>query len=128
MKKRIVLILFIVLGLSKVYAQDAKTTFNPVGKWQFEAPYAPEGFTDGLIEVALNEAKHVISMSFTGSDYKLPGEQVKFENNVLVFLIYIEGNDITVTLKFDTESKMSGKAVYADGEVPLSLTRIPKKD
>jgi hypothetical protein len=62
-------------------------------------------------------------MSFTGSDYKLPGEQVKAANDSVFFNIYLEGQDIKVMLKLESESKMTGKAVYSEGEVPLTLTK-----
>jgi hypothetical protein len=128
MKKILFLFLFLLSVVSAVSAQNSKVKNNPVGKWQFEAPYAPEGFTSGTMEIGFAEAKYSAAMVFTGSDFKLPGEQVKFENEILKFVIYVEGTDVTVTLKFDSESKMSGKAVYSEGEVPLSLTRLPKKE
>lgn len=128
MKKILFLFLFALGIISVVSAQNTKVANNPVGKWQFEAPYAPEGFTSGTVEIGYTEAKYSAIMVFTGNDYKLPGEQVKFENEVLKFVIYVEGTDVTVTLKFDSASKMSGKAVYSEGEVPLTMTRLPKKE
>ena len=62
-------------------------------------------------------------MSFTGSEYKLPGENVKTVNDSVLFNIYLEGQDIKVMLKLESESKMTGKAVYSEGEVPLTLTK-----
>lgn len=96
---------------------------DPVGTWKFDAPYAPEGYTTGTIVVALTEKKHTATMSFTGSDYKLPGEQVKAVNDSVLFNIYLEGQDIKVMLKLESASKMTGKAVYSEGEVPLTLTK-----
>ena len=96
---------------------------DPVGTWKFDAPYAPEGYTTGTIVVPLTEKKHTATMSFTGSDYKLPGEQVKAVNDSVLFNIYLEGQDIKVMLKLESASKMTGKAVYSEGEVPLTLTK-----
>ena len=42
---------------------------------------------------------------------------------VFLFSIYLEGQDIKVMLKMENESNMSGKAVYSEGEVPLTLYR-----
>ena len=128
MKKSLILILFALCVTSGISAQSTKAVNNPVGKWQFEAPYAPEGFNTGTVEVAFAETKYIASMAFDNTDYKLPGEEVKYENDILKFIIYVDGNDVSITLKFDAESKMSGKAVYSEGEIPLTLTRIPKKD
>ena len=36
----------------------------------------------------------------------------------------MEGQDIKVMLKIENETKMSGKAVYSEGEVPLTLTKV----
>jgi hypothetical protein len=105
-----------------VSAQN-KSKKDPVGTWKFDAPYAPEGYTTGTIVVGLAEKKHTATMSFTGSDYKLPGEQVKAANDSVLFNIYLEGQDIKVLLKVESESKMTGKAVYSEGEVPLTLTK-----
>ena len=97
---------------------------NPVGTWNFEAPYAPEGYTTGTIVVGLAEQKHTANLSFTGSEYKLPGENVKAANDSVLFSIYLEGQDIKVMLKIENETTMSGKAVYSEGEVPLTLTKL----
>ena len=63
-------------------------------------------------------------MSFTGSEDKLAGENVKAVNDSVLFSIYLEGQDIKVMLKIESDTNMSGKAVYSEGEVPLALTRI----
>ena len=110
-----------------VAAQSNTKKIDPIGNWKFDAPYAPEGYTTGTIEVGMAEKVHTATMSFTGSDYKIPGEKVKVENNTLSFIIYIEGEDINTTLKIESEKKMSGKAVYSEGEIPLTLTKVEEK-
>jgi hypothetical protein len=64
---------------------------------------------------------------FSGSEYKLNGEKVKIENDTISFSVFIEDQDVAVKLKMENSSKMSGKAVYTEGEVPLALTREMKK-
>lgn len=96
---------------------------NPVGTWKFEAPYAPEGYSSGTIVVGFKEQKHTTTMSFTGGDTILSGEKVRAVNDSVLFSVYLEGQDIKVMLKMEDDSKMSGKAVYSEGEVPLTLTR-----
>ena len=97
---------------------------NPVGIWKFEAAYAPEGYTSGTIVVSLAEQKYSTTMSFTGSEYVLPGEKVKELNDSVLFSIYLEGQDIKVKLKMVNDTNMTGKAVYSEGEVPLILTKV----
>src|SRR5665811_122376 len=119
MKNRILFLMLVsFLCFITVSAQNTPKN-NPVGTWKFDAPYAPEGYTTGTIVVGFAEQKHTTTMSFTGSEYKLPGENVKTPNDSIMFSVFLEGQDIKVVLKMETETKMSGKAVYSEGEVPL---------
>jgi hypothetical protein len=124
MKYRI--LTFILFSFFTVIAVNGQNTskLNPVGTWKFEAPYAPEGYTSGTIVVGFAEQKHTAAMSFTGSEYKLPGEKVTTANDSVNFSIYLEGQDIKVMLKVVSDTNMTGKAVYSEGEVPLALSRI----
>lgn len=123
MKKIIPFILLLLFSISAVSAQSSAPKNNPVGKWKFEAPYAPEGFTSGTMDIGFADEKYSMTMVFTGSEYKISGGKVKFENDTVSFVVFIEGTDVTVTLKMGNGTKMTGKAVYSEGEVPLSLTR-----
>lgn len=106
-----------------VSGQNSKK-LNPVGTWKFDAAYAPEGYTSGTIVVGVAEQKATASMAFTGSEYKLPGEKVTTANDSVNFSIYLEGQDIKVMLKVVSDTNMAGKAVYSEGEVPLTLSRV----
>jgi hypothetical protein len=126
MKRLLFISLILITGFSVLSAQGGKSKFKPEGNWQFEAPLAPEGFTTGVVEVIFKENKYSASMSFTGSDYKLPGEQVKFENDSLSFSIYVETENVAISLKADGPDKMNGLATYSEGEIPLTLVREKK--
>lgn len=123
MKRVTILMLFMIIGITAISAQNAKPRINPSGTWKFEAPYAPEGYTSGQIVLGKEEKKDIATMSFTGIEEKLTAEQVKIGNDSITFSIYIQGEDIKVTLKPENETKMSGLAVYSEGEVPLTLTK-----
>jgi hypothetical protein len=125
MKDRILMLTAISLLLCcALSGQSQKVNKDPSGKWKFEAPYAPEGYTAGVIEVALADNKYSTSISFAGSDYKIPGENTKVEKDTLAFVVNVEGNSVSITLKLEDAAKMSGKAVYSEGEIPLTLTRF----
>ena len=127
--KRVLAILFIAfIALpAMINAQQAPSKFKPVGKWLFEAPSAPEGYTFGSMEIAFAENKYSAAMGLPGSDYKLPAEQVKFENDSLTFKLYIEGEEITISLKPEGADKMTGKASFSGGEIPLTCNRDKEK-
>ena len=101
---------------------------NPVGTWKFEAPYAPEGYSQGTIVVGIADQKTTTTMSFTGSEFKLQGENVKAVKDSVMFSVYLEGQDIKVMLKVVSDTNMTGKAVYSEGEVPLALSRVLASD
>ena len=123
MKKVILIILFIVFSLPFLTAQNSQEKKNPVGTWKFEAPYALEGYTSGTIIVCQTDQNYTATISFTGNENKLNGDKVKFEKDTLLFLVYIEGEDVKVLIKIENEAKMSGKAIYSEGEVQLTLTK-----
>jgi hypothetical protein len=118
------LVIISLFTVSAVAQQGIKQNGKSFGTWKFDAPYAPEGYQSGTIVVGVEEKKPVATMSFTGNEYKIPGEKVKADNDSVNFSIYLEGQDIKVQLKVENESKMSGKAVYSEGEVPLILTKV----
>jgi hypothetical protein len=124
MKNRILVLMLI--SFFSVLAVNGQTTKknNPVGTWKFEAPYAPEGYNAGTIVVGLTEQKHTATMSFAGTEYKLEGEKVQSVNDSILFSVYLQGQDIKVMLKVENATKMSGKAVYSEGEVPIILNKI----
>jgi len=128
MKKGILIILSLIFSLPLLMAQNNLVKNNPVGTWKFAAPYAPEGYTSGTIVVGFAEKKHTASMSFTGNEYKLPGEKVTAANDSVLFSVFLEGQDIRVLLKMVSDTNMTGKAVYSEGEVPLTLTKILAPD
>lgn len=128
MKSKIItLTVLLILSAVAVNGQANAKKNNPVGKWKFEAPTAPYNYGSGTLMIALQDKQYTASMSFTGSDYKLPAENVKVEGNDISFTEYIEGQTVKVTLKIVDNSKMTGKANYSEGEVPITLVRENEK-
>jgi hypothetical protein len=123
MKKVILIIFVFLLGLPLLTAQNNNTKKDPVGSWKFEAPYAPEGYSSGTLVVGKEAQKYTTTVSLTGNEYKLTGEKVKAVSDSLSFSIFLEGQDIRILLKVTDETKMSGKAVYSEGEIPVTLTK-----
>ena len=123
MKKIALFMLLLIFCVSAASAQNTKVENNPVGKWKFEAPYAPEGYNTGLIEVGFAENKYSTALSFTGSEYKIPGEKVMFKNDTVNFTVVIDGGDILIKLKMDGSTKMTGTATTPEGDILLTLTR-----
>ena len=124
MKKGIfTLLLFALCAIFTATGQTNSKNATHTGKWKFEAPYAPEGFNTGTIDVKFAEDKYTTSISFPTSGYTLAGEKAKVEKDNLSFTVFVEGQEVVVYLKSDTDKKMTGKAVYFEGEIPLTLTK-----
>lgn len=127
MKNKILTTLLILVFAGFTASAQTSKKLNPVGTWKFDAPYAPEGYTTGTIIIGLQEKAHTASISFPGSDYKIPGEKVKVEGDSLKFDVYLDGATINILIKMESESAMTGKALSPDGEIPLTLKREPAK-
>ena len=127
MKKIVLSALLLLVGVIFINAQNNVVKSDPVGSWKFEAPYAPEGYTTGTIMIGFAEQKYNASLSFPGNDYKIPAEKVKFENDAVTFSVFVESEEVKVALKIDSALKMSGNATTTQGNIPLTLTRMPSE-
>lgn len=117
-----ILVILFITALS-VYGQMKPSKTNPAGTWKFEAPFAPEGYQSGTIVVGQAEKQLTAALSFTGNDYKIPGEKVKHKGDSLSFSVYLDGGVISVGLKLESDARMSGVAKGPEGDIPLTLTR-----
>lgn len=126
MKKLFSFAMLLIFSISLINAQTTKTKKDPAGDWKFEAPYAPEGYNTGKITVGFAEKKYTAVITMTGSDYKINGENVKFENDSLTFLVYLEGETVSVKMKMEDAVKMTGSATSSEGNIPLTATKQVK--
>jgi len=116
----LMLLLFVLTAVSQDNNNPKK---DPVGSWKFTAPYAPEGYQSGNVTVASADNKLTASMSFDSMQYKFPAERIRLTNDSLFFSIYLEGQSVDICLKLEDNAKMTGKAVYSEGTVPLLLSK-----
>ena len=128
MRKFILPLLFLLFSISSGSAQTIKESNNPLGKWKFEAPLAPEGYSSGSIDLSFAGNKYLTAISLTGTDYVITGDKTKVVNDTVTFVVLINGNEIAISLKQESSVQMTGKAVYSEGEIPLTLTKkLPQK-
>jgi hypothetical protein len=128
MKRTIFITIIVLMGINNITAQTSSFKKDPIGKWIFEAPYAPQGYTNGVVEISKKEKLFYATMAFGGAENKFTGDRFKFENDTISFHVYIENQDVSLTFTFLNESKMAGKAVYTEGVVPFSMSREIKKN
>lgn len=97
---------------------------SPVGNWKVVSDYAPEGFQTSKVKISIEEEKYQLEMEFEEIGYKMKGERVSFIEGLFKFSLYIEGENVAITMKFSGDDKMIGTASTSFGEVPLEATRI----
>lgn len=124
MKNSIFTLILVSLLVTTASAQKNTKKNDPIGKWKFEAVHAPAGFTSGTIDVDFADKLYSVVMTFEGNGYSFPGEKVKREKDTFNYSLYVENQEIVVSLVFSDPLKMEGKAVYSEGEVQLNMTRI----
>lgn len=124
MKKIVLLQVLVIIIFCAANAQTQKPKFEPAGKWQFEAPYAPEGYNNGIMEFVRAEGKYQAFVSFTGSDYKIPLEKVTVQADSITMSLYVEGADVVIKLKMESAEKLTGSAASPNGEIPLTATKV----
>ncbi len=118
------LTLILLLSANFLNAQTGSEKKSPVGSWKYEASMAPEGYRSGIINVGYTDKKYSVTVAFS-QDYKVTADQVRFENNALSGTVYVEGENVKISLKLESGNKMTGTADYSQGQIPLTLTRIP---
>ncbi|MCU0456413.1 MAG: hypothetical protein MUE74_08940 [Bacteroidales bacterium] len=111
---------FCLISSAQTQANQKK---DPVGKWKFDVPAAPEGYQTGTIVIGLAEGKHNAGIIFSNFDYKFPGERVKCSNDSVSFAVNLEGQYVEIKLKMETSTKMTGAAISPDGPIPVVLTK-----
>ena len=123
MKSKVMQLLLMVLvsfiGSISANAQ-LRTTYQ--GKWSFDAPSAPDGYTNGIVEIKRDS----VYISFTGSQNKFPSVWTRVRNDSIYFQTFIDGTDVLFSLKIEGETNIKGNAVWEDGETQMILKRKTK--
>jgi hypothetical protein len=127
MKNLLAFFAALIIGTLFISGQANSGKQDVIGKWKYEASYAPEGYASGIVEFCMAGDKYTTTISFTGSDYKVPGEKTEVEKGRVSFNVNVEGERVEVFLKSESSIKLSGKAVYSQGEIPLTLTKQLQK-
>ena len=115
---RTIKILMLVVLAASFTSVNAQKKVDPVGTWTYEADQAPYEYSSGDIVVS-KEGKDLNVEIQLGEYYKIKGEKVVYDKNVLSFDVYIEGESVTIKATMAKES-FEGKASYSDGTIPIT--------
>jgi uncharacterized lipoprotein YehR (DUF1307 family) len=120
-------LLSVLIAASMVIALSSATNMqqpNPIGNWKVVSDYAPEGFQTSKVTISKEEDNFLVEMNFEEIGYKIKGEKVSFTDGIFKFNLYVEGEDVIITMKFNGEDKLVGTASTSGGEIPLEANRI----
>ena len=120
MKRKIFqLILLVPIFLFASLTSNAQVKQAPAGSWSFESPDAPEGYTYGILDLKKDSA----FMTFTNGTSRYPSSWIKVRNDSIIYQTDINGTIVLCSLKIIDKQKITGKAVWSDGETSMNLTK-----
>jgi hypothetical protein len=120
MNSKIFQIIFLMsVFLIKTSSSDAQVKKNVTGSWTFEIPYAPEGYTSGVMDVK----KDSVLTTFTNQNYKIPSDWIRVNSDSLIFRFNVEGVYALFSLKILDNKNIAGKVVWDSGESQISLKK-----
>ena len=93
---------------------------SPVGEWNYTAEGTSYEYSKGVLVVKKIEENYEVTVRVNNAAIK--AEQVKVAGKALDFVIYVEGQKVTVNLTWDG-NEINGKAESTDGVFPIKGTR-----
>jgi hypothetical protein len=87
------------------------------GTWEYEASPAPYEYSKGKLVISEKDGQFQVALVMGTSTRNMTN--VKAEGNELSFGTYLEGEYISVKIKFN-KNAFTGTATYSDGKVTLT--------
>ncbi len=114
----VVLLLFVTMSFTADEAAFGVKKF--VGVWEYEAPNAPYGYQNGVINLIKEKKalKGSISIGSNSSDL----DEIVTKKNKLTGVVIVEGDRVTLELNFDKDT-FEGVAMSSQGDIPLTGKR-----
>lgn len=114
----VVLLLFVTMSFTADEAAFGVKKF--VGVWEYEAPNAPYGYQNGVINLTKEKKalKGSISIGSNSSDL----DEIVTKKNKLTGVVIVEGDRVTLELNFDKDT-FEGVAMSSQGDIPLTGKR-----
>jgi hypothetical protein len=112
-------ILFTAILIFSSLNSNAQVKHEYLGKWNFETPSAPEGYTMGMIDLK----KDTVIMEFSGNSTSYKSDWVKVRNDSIIYESDINGTSVRFSLKIVDTKTISGEAVWSDGQTAINLKK-----
>ena len=117
----VVMLLFVSMSFTSEEAAFGVKKF--VGIWEFEAPNAPYGYQNGLIN--LTKEKKSLNGTISIGSYTSDLDEIETEKNKMTGVVIVEGERVQLELNFDKNS-FEGMAKSSQGNIPMTGKRKSK--
>ncbi len=117
----VVLLLFVFMSFTADEAPFGVKKF--VGVWEYEAPNAPYGYQNGVID--LTKEKKTLKGKITIGSYSSDLEDIVTEKNKLTGAVNVEGEQVKLELNF-LKDTFEGVALSSQGNIPMTGKRTSK--
>jgi len=117
--KNLLFCLFVIFFLSGSLCLNAQVNKSYQGKWNFETPAAPEGYTSGIVTMKKDSSY----MQFDGGYYIYPSSWVKAKSDSIIYESNIDGEIVLFSLKIKDKTNITGDAVWSSGQTVMILTK-----
>ncbi len=111
--------MFALFLLSGSLCLDAQVKKSHQGKWNFEAPTAPEGYNSGVITFKADSSV----MEFSGGYYTYPSSWVKAKGDSITYTTNVDGEIVLFSLKIKDKTNINGDAVWSSGQSEMILKK-----
>lgn len=99
--KNLLFVLFAMFLLSGSLCLNAQVNKSYQGKWNFETPTAPEGYTSGIVTMKKDSSY----MRFTGGYYTYPSSWLKPKSDSIIYESNIDGEIVLFSLKIKDKTR-----------------------
>ena len=90
-----------------------------IGKWRFEAPTAPDGFTNGIVTFK----KDSVVTAFPDLNYTIQSNWIKVKSDSIIYEVFVDDEPVIFSLKMNKKPKATGNALWSGGETQIFLTK-----
>lgn len=122
MKKKLLALILSVFAMT-VQAQGENDVFQ--GKWNFNAPTAPYGYNEGILNFQQKDGKLTAKIELPNSDLDI--QQLKKEKFGYSCSEYIEGSEVTIKFIKVQENGETGLKVVAEADGQVIDVKLKRK-
>ncbi|MFH6602124.1 hypothetical protein ACEZ3G_01450 [Maribacter algicola] len=94
-----------------------------VGSWAYDVQNVDPQYAKGILHIEKEKGKYVLNIQGAEGSM-IPTEELTVDGSEVKFVVYVEGDRVSITLNFDGDS-FSGDGSSSSGPFTLSGKRIP---